>query len=109
MREAKARYDAVSRRHISVIRVGWIAFEGIGRPFEGWVQRPDGGWMVCGRAFTRYGAKRKARHAPMPTALPVDQGVNEGYAPANAVAPDGPPIGGLKPAGPVTGNDEPGQ
>lgn len=46
---------------IHVIRVGWLAFEGAGRPWEGWAS-PDGShWLCCGRALTRHGAARKAR------------------------------------------------
>lgn len=43
---------------ITVIRVGWFAFEGFGRPFEGWRER-----RCIGRAFTRRGARRKAARA----------------------------------------------
>lgn len=47
-----------------VIRVGWFAFEGFGRPYEGWKQHEDGRWQVAGRAFTRRGAERRALALP---------------------------------------------
>lgn len=47
--------------NIKVIRVGWFAFEGFGRPWEAWQQVRGLHWRVVGRAFTLRGAQRKAR------------------------------------------------
>ena len=53
-----ARGDTVD---VTVTRCGFFAFEGFGRPWEGWVLRPPAtSHRTVGRAFTRRGAIRKA-------------------------------------------------
>lgn len=61
---------ASSGSGLKVIRVGWLSFEGVGRPYEGWKQHGDGSWQVAGRALTRRGAERKAQAVPSRIAWP---------------------------------------
>ncbi len=49
------------RERIKVIRCGWLAFEGFGRPFEAWTKTSFGSWRTRGRSFTYMGARRKAK------------------------------------------------
>lgn len=50
-----------------VTHCGWFAFEGFGRPFEGWTREtPQSGYTSVGRAFTYRGAQKKARHFKFP-------------------------------------------
>lgn len=57
--ERRREPPVIHEPSVKVIRVGWFAFEGFGRPWEGSVQR-GGGWLCKGRAFTRRGAQWKA-------------------------------------------------